>query len=181
MYTDYGGTLPVVDPTDAAAYLRAIRLVIGGYGVHRREQRREADVAVREEVARASGRVRNHLNNVHDSAYRAGDTDLAQQCALALEEVDSLRNDVELAATGADHPFFSRQKGVSKKTINQLIKHDHNTLDMLRKAVNSSNDLEKVHAEADGGEALEAVRKCQQLVSSCRGHFSERNGVLRGI
>ncbi len=156
-------------------------MVIGGYGVHRREQRREADVAVREEVARASGRVRNHLNNVHDSAYRSGDTELALECALALEEVDALRSDVELAATGADHPFFSRQKGVSKRTINNLIKHDHNTLEMVRKAVNASNDMEKVHAEANGGATVEAVRKCQQLVSSCRGHFSERNGVLRGI
>ena len=124
--------------------------MIGGYGVHRREQRREADVAVREEVARASGRVRNHLNNVHDSAYRAGDTELAQECALALEEVDALRNDVELAATGADHPFFSRQKGVSKRTINRLIKHDHATLEMVRKAVNASNDLEKAYAESNG-------------------------------
>ena len=86
-----------------------------------------------------------------------------------------------LAATGADHPFFSRQKGVSKRTINKLIKHDHNTLEMVRKAVNASNDMEKVHAEANGGATVEAVRKCHQLVSSCRGHFSERNGVLRGI
>ena len=163
--------------------------MIGGYGVHRREQRREADVAVREEVARASGRVRNHLNNVHDSAYRAGDTELAQECALALEEVDALRNDVELAATGADHPFFSRQKGVSKRTINRLIKHDHATLEMVRKAVNASNDLEKTYAESNGNSkrmengsvTVESIRRCQQLVSSCRGHFSERNGVLRGI
>ncbi len=115
--------MPVTSPTDALPYIRAIQLLLGGYGAYSREKRRETDVAVREEVARAATRVRNHLNNVHDAAYRSKDIELAGACSRAIEEVDGLRNEVELAATGGEHPFFSLQKSASKKTINNLIKH----------------------------------------------------------
>lgn len=173
--------MSVTGPTDALPYIRAIQLLLGGYGAYSREKRRETDVAVREEVARAATRVRNHLNNVHDAAYRNKDTELAAVCARAIEEVDVLRNEVELAATGGEHPFFSLQKSASKKSIKNLIKHDHDTLDMVTKAVNISNDLEAAHAEQDGEKCLTDVRKCQQLLSSCRGHFSARGRVLRKI
>jgi hypothetical protein len=50
---------------------------------------------------------------------------------------------------------------------------------MLVKAVNSSNDLEK--AAAEGGEGIKAARETRQLISSVRGHFSERRAVLKKI
>jgi hypothetical protein len=171
--------MAIGSPSDALPYVRAIQLLLGGYGAYSREKRRETDVAVREEVGRAANRVRNHLNNVHDSAYRADDTALAAACSRAIEEVDALRNDVDKAATGGEHPFFSLQKSASRRTINKLIKHDHDTLQMVTKAVNSSNEMEKTFAE--DGECLEELLRCQQLVSSCRGHFSERSKVLRKI
>ena len=50
---------------------------------------------------------------------------------------------------------------------------------LLVKAVNRSNDLEK--AAAEEGDVMKAVRETRQLVSSVRGHFSERRAVLRKI
>lgn len=173
--------MSLANPSDALPYVRAIQLIIGGYGAYSREKKREDDVAVREEVSRAATRVRNHLNNVHDAAYRADDTELAAACARAIEEIDALKNDVEKAATGGEHPFFSLQKGASKSVIKKLVKHDHNTLTMLGKAVNKSNEVEVESASGEMENTVQEVAECQRLVSSCRGHFSERNSVLRGI
>ena len=50
---------------------------------------------------------------------------------------------------------------------------------MLVKAVNRSNDLEQ--AAAVEGDVMKAVRETRQLVSSVRGHFSERRAVLKKI
>ena len=112
-------------------------------------------------------------------AYRDGNVRLAKACQSTIEEIDALRNDVNLAETGGEHPFFSKQATASKKVIGKLIKHDHETLTMLVKAVNRSNDLEKTAAEE--GDVMKAVRATRQLVSSVRGHFSERRAVLKKI
>ncbi len=178
--------MSLTNPSDALPYVRAIQLLIGGYGAYSRERRREDDVAVREEILRAANRIRHHLNNVHDAAYRDEESSLAGACARAIEEVDALKNDVDKAATGGEHPLFSLQKSPSKKTIGKLVTHDHFTLKMVTKAVRASNEVEVAAAnsdEADGGEEGTSVKiaECQRLVSSCRGHFSERNKILRNV
>jgi hypothetical protein len=170
------------DPTDVLPYVRALRMMLGGYGAYSREKRRETDVAVREEISRCAMRARNHLANVHDNAYRDGNTAIARACKLAMGDIDSLRNDVDHAETGGEHSRFSRHTKINKKTQNQLIKHDHDTLQMVSKAVNVSNDLEDAHAKGEGAEAcIQLARSTQQLVSSCRGHFSERRAVLKRL
>ncbi len=173
--------MTIGNPAETLTYMRAVRLLLGGYGAFSREKRRETNVAVREEILRCGNRVRNHVENVHDSAYRDGGIKLARACAGAVEEVDALRNDVNVAETGGEHPFFSQQISVSKKTIDELISHDLRTLEMLVKAVNQSNELEKEHAASNTEAAITAAKECRQLVSSVRGHFSERRSVLRRI
>jgi hypothetical protein len=174
-----GGTITIGNPTDAFTYVRALQMIVGGYGAYQRDKRRETDIAVKEEILRGADRVRTHVENVHDDAYRDGNVRLAKACQSTIEEIDALRNDVNLGETGGEHPFFSKQISASKKILNKLIKHDHETLTLLVKAVNRSNDLEKVAAEE--GDVMKAVRETRQIVSSVRGHFSERRAVLKKI
>jgi len=174
--------LTIADPTDAIAYVRAIRMIVGGYGAYSREKRRETDVAVREELARAVNRIRRHLENVHDAALTSNSFTLVEACSRAIEECDALRNEVSLAETGCDHPFFSVQKGATKKTIGTLIRHDHATLKMVTKAVRSSNQAEKLKGRGAAELAvLESLNEVLQRISSCRGHFGERRAVLRNL
>jgi len=174
-----GGTMTIGNPADTLTYVRALGLIVGGYSAYQRDKRRETDVAVKEEILRCADRVRTHVENVHDDAYRDGNVKLAKTCQSTIEEIDALRNDVNLGETGGEHPFFSKQITTSKKVLAKLIKHDHETMTLLVKAVNRSNDLEK--AAAEEGDAIKAARETRQLVSSVRGHFSERRAVLKGI
>ena len=174
-----GGRMTIGNPADTLTYVLALGLIVGGYSAYQRDKRRETDVAVKEEILRCADRVRTHVENVHDDAYRDGDVKLAKACQSTIEEIDALRNDVNLGETGGEHPFFSKQITTSKKVLAKLIKHDHETITLLVKAVNRSNDLEK--AAAEGGDAMKAVRETRQMVSSVRGHFSERRAVLKGI
>ncbi len=171
--------MTIGNPTNTLTYVRALGMIVGGYGAYTRGKRRETDVAVKAEIVRCADRVRTHVENVHDAAYSDGDVKLAKECAKTIEEIDALRNDVNMGETGGEHPFFSKQISANKKTLNKLIKHDHETLTILVKAVNLSNDLEKDSAE--GGDAVQTARNTRQLVSSVRGHFSERRAVLREI
>ena len=171
--------MTIGNPTDTITYVRALGLIVGGYGAYNRDKRRETDVAIKEEIVRCADRVRTHVENVHDAAYNDGNITLAKECTKTIEEIDALRNEVNLGETGGEHPFFSKQISANKKTLNQLIKHDHETLTILVKAVNQSNDLEK--AVVDGEDAISEVRFTKQLISSVRGHFSERRAVLRKI
>ena len=175
-----GEEVTIGNPVDTLTYVRALGFLVGGYGAYGRDKRRETDVAVREEILRCADRVRKHVENVHDAAYSDGDIKLAKSCQQTIEEIDALRNDVNLGESGGEHPFFSKQISPSKKTLNKLIKHDHDTLTLLVKAVNRSNDLEKSAAAGEDC-AVQDARETRQLVSSVRGHFSERRSVLRKI
>jgi hypothetical protein len=174
-----GGNMTIGNPADTLTYVRAIQMILGGYSAYKRDKRRETDIALKEEIMRCADRVRTHVENVHDDAYRDMNVKLAKACQSTIEEIDALRNEVNLGETGGEHPFFSKQITTSKKVLTKLIKHDHDTLTILVKAVNRSNDLEK--AAAENGDAMQAVRETRQLVTSVRGHFSERRAVLKKI
>ena len=157
-------------------------MIVGGYGAYSREKRRETDVAVREELARAVNRIRRHIENIHDAALDSHSFNLVEACSRAIEEADALRNEVNMAETGGDHPFFSVQKGASKKTIGMLIRHDHATLKMVTRAVRLSNEAEELFGKDEGDEVvLESLMTVQQRLSSCRGHFGQRRAVLREL
>lgn len=167
-------------PTETLTYVRAIRLIVGGYGAYSRERRRETDVAVKEEILRAAKRARNHLANIHDAAIRCGEVALARTCAAGIESADALANDVSVGELGGEHPFLSQQISVSRGTIGRLIEHDHETLTMLTRAVRASNRLE-ADWRKDADAARASALACTQLLASVRGHFSERRRVLRNI
>ena len=173
-----GETITIGNPTETLTYVRALGLIVGGYSAYKRDKRRETDIAVKEEILRCADRVRTHVENVHDDAFREGNRTLAKSCQSTIEEIDTLRNEVSLGETGGEHPFFSKQISTTKKVLDQLIKHDHRTLTLLIKAVNQSNELE----QTVGDEGLmKSIHETRQLVSSVRGHFSERRAVLKGI
>ena len=67
-----GETMTIGNPTDTLTYVRALGLIVGGYSAYQRDKRRETDVAVKEEILRCADRVRTHVENVHDDAYRDG-------------------------------------------------------------------------------------------------------------
>ena len=173
-----GVTITIGNPTETLTYVRALGLIVGGYSAYKRDKRRETDIAVKEEILRCADRVRTHVENVHDDAFRKRNRTLAKACQSIIEEIDSLRNEVSLGETGGEHPFFSKQISTTKKILNQLIKHDHETLTLLVKAVNQSNRLERATSEKA---QMAAIQETRQLVSSVRGHFSERRAVLKGI
>ena len=91
-----GGNMAIGNPADTLTYVRALGLIVGGYGAYQRDKRRETDIAVKEEILRCADRVRTHVENVHDDAYRDGNVRLAKACQSTIEEIDALRNDVNL-------------------------------------------------------------------------------------
>ena len=155
--------------------------MIGGYGEYSRDKRREDDIAVRGEVSRAAARLRSHLENIHDEAYRQGDRELAKVATGAIQDVDALCDLVDKAHVGGEFPFFAIQKSISKSTIKKLIKHDHGTLDMVRGAVRKSNEAEEAMAGGDNQSAMEMTLSCRRSISSCQGHFTERLSVMRKV
>ena len=50
-------------PTDALPLIRGVQLVISGYSGYSKGKRRETDLAVRQEIIRAIGRVHTHMTN----------------------------------------------------------------------------------------------------------------------
>ena len=72
------GSMTIGNPADTLTYVRALGLIVGGYGAYKRDKRRETDIAVKEEILRCADRVRTHVENVHDDAYRDGNVRLAK-------------------------------------------------------------------------------------------------------
>ena len=92
--------MTIGNPADTLTYVRAIQMILGGYSAYKRDKRRETDIALKEEIMRCADRVRTHVENVHDDAYRDMNVKLAKACQATIEEIDALRNDVNLGETG---------------------------------------------------------------------------------
>ena len=167
-------------PIDVLPYIRGVQLILSGYNGYTKGSRIENDKIVREEISRAVNRVRSHMQNMFDSQFKGGNIDLARSAKQCMEECDYLIEDVSKSVAGMEHAFLSGQSSPSKKDLKKLIKHDHEVIQMVTKAVNIANSSE--HSIATGeGNPKQLILQTTQMVSSCRGFFGARANVLAGL
>ena len=167
-------------PLDVVPYIRGVQLVLIGYNGYTKGSRFETDKMVRDEISRAVGRVRNHMQNMFDSQFKANNMDVARVAKQCMEECDYLIEDVRKATSGMEHAFLSGQRSPSNRDLKKLIKHDHEVIDMVTKAVNIANSAEQSLATGDGN-SQQMVMQTTQMVTSCRGCFGARANVLAGL
>ena len=104
---------------------------------------------VRDEIVRATGRVRSHMQNIFDSQFKADNIEVARVAKQCIEECDYLIEDVQKSVSGMEHAFLSGQRSPSNRDLKKLIKHDHDVIEMVTKAVNIANSAEHSMAAAD--------------------------------
>ena len=79
-----------------------------------------------------------------------------------------------------EHAFLSGQRSPSNKDLKKLIKHDHEVIEMVTKAVNLANSSE--HSIATGeGDSKQLILETIQKITSCRGFFGVRMNILSGL
>ena len=172
----------VVIPIDVLPYVRGIQVVLSGYEGYTKGKRREADKMIKAEIKRAATRARNHIINIQDSSFKSNKMSIATSAKLATTEIDYLIQDVNKSTTGMKHAFLSGARSVSTSDLKKLIKHDHDVIDMVTKAINISNSAE--HAMGTGmsdEDIINLIQQCQQMITSCRGFFGVRNTILGGL
>ena len=167
-------------PVEVLPYVRGVQLVLVGYSGYSKDSRIKVDKMVRNEIVRAAGRVRNHMQIILESQYREGNLSLALKAKTCIDECDLLIEDVNKSVSGMQHAFLSGQKSPTKGELKRLIKHDHNVIDMVTKAVNLANSAEQSIAANDGNNRKLLLHTIQ-LVTSCRGFFRARANILAGL
>ena len=113
---------------DVLPYVRGIQMVLSSYEGYTKGKRKDADKLIRDEIKRAASRARNHMTNVHDSAFKDGAIPIARAAKSACTELDALIEDVDKAATGMSHAFLSGARSASNSDLKALIKHDHDVI-----------------------------------------------------
>lgn len=167
-------------PIDALPYIRGVQLILTGYNGYTKGSRIENDKMVRQEIVRASGRVRAHMQNIFDSQFKAGNVEFARASKQCIEECDYLIEDVNKAVAGMEHAFLSGQRSTTHGDLKKLIKHDHDVIEMITKGVNIANSAE--HSLATGeGDSKQFILQTTQMISSCRGFFGARANLLAGL
>tara|TARA_B100000676_G_C17887849_1_gene737488 strand:- start:32 stop:592 length:561 start_codon:yes stop_codon:yes gene_type:complete len=173
--------MPAV-PIEVLPYIRGIQLVLSGYEGYTKGKRREADKLIRQEIKRAATRARNHISNVQDLAFKTDKMVIAKVAKLATSEIDNLIEDVDKSVTGMNHAFFSGSRSVKVSDLKKLIKHDHDVIEMVTKAINIANSAEHAFNTSKTDEDVtNLIQQCQQMVTSCQGFFNSRNKILGGL
>ena len=103
-------------PVDIIPVIRGVQLVLIGYNGYTKGSRYETDRMVRDEIIRAAGRVRSHMQNVFDNEFNNGNMQTARSAKQCMEECDYLMEDVKKAVAGMEHAFLSGQRSPSTKT-----------------------------------------------------------------
>ncbi|RJU98584.1 MAG: hypothetical protein DWC04_03030 [Candidatus Poseidoniales archaeon] len=172
----------VVTPIDALPYLRGLQAVLAGYEGYTKGKRRAADKAIRNELIRAARRTRNHMTNLHDAAATASRIELAMAAKRCCSTLDIFIEDVSKASSGLSRSFFSGQRILSNTDLKRLIHHDHQVITMVTKATNIANAAERKYGHQGESEEIERlIHRCQQMVTSSGGLFSERIMILDGL
>ena len=70
-------------------------MVLSGYEGYTKGKRRDADLAIREEIQRCGTRARNHLLNVHDSGFREKKLDVSKAAKACCNTIDMLIEDID--------------------------------------------------------------------------------------
>ena len=173
--------MPAV-PIEVLPYVRGIQLVLSSYEGYTKGKRREADKLIREELKRAGTRARNHLSNIQDIAFKNDQMSMARIAKLAMTEIDELIEDVDKSVTGMNHAFFSGSRSVKVSDLKKLIKHDHDVIEMVTKAINIANSAEHAFStNKSSDDVISLIQQCQQMVTSCQGFFTSRNKILGGL
>ena len=167
-------------PFDALPYVRGVQLVLTGYNGYTKGSRIENDKIIREEIVRAGTRVRSHMQNIFDSQFKEENMDLARAAKQCMEECDYLIEDVVKSASGMEHAFLSGQRSPSNKDLKKLIKHDHEVIEMITKAINLANSSEHSIATSEGN-PKQIIMQTTQMLSSCCGFFGARAKILSGL
>ena len=169
-------------PLDVLPYVRGIQMVLSGYEGYTKGKRRDADLAIREEINRVGTLARNHLLNVLDSSFRDKKIDIAKAAKACCNTIDQLIEDIDKSPSGMTHAFFSGQRSASISVLKKLIKHDHDVIDMMTKAVNISNSVEHAFSsDKTDNEVKSLIRQCDQMITSSRGYYSASATVLDGL
>ena len=173
--------MPAV-PIEVLPYVRGIQLVLSSYEGYTKGKRREADKLIREELKRAGTRARNHLSNIQDIAFKNDQMSMARIAKLAMTEIDELIEDVDKSVTGMNHAFFSGSRSVKVSDLKKLIKHDHDVIEMVTKAINIANSAEHAFStNKSSDDVISLIQQCQQMETSCQGFFTSRNKILGGL
>lgn len=165
---------------DVVPYIRGVQLILIGYNGYTKGSRFENDKMVRDEIVRATGRVRSHMQNIFDSQFKADNIEVARAAKQCIEECDYLIEDVQKSVSGMEHAFLSGQRSPSNRDLKKLIKHDHDVIEMVTKAVNIANSAEHSMATSDGN-TQQLTMQATQMVTSCKGFFGARANVLAGL
>ena len=89
-------------PLDVVPYIRGVQLVLIGYNGYTKGSRFENDKMVRDEIVRAVGRVRSHMQNIFDSQFKDENLEIARAAKQCMEECDYLIEDVQKSASGME-------------------------------------------------------------------------------
>lgn len=181
MYKDNMSAMPAV-PIEVLPYIRGIQLVLSSYEGYTKGKRREADKLIRDEIKRAGLRARNHISNIHDIAFKTERLDVAKIAKLATTQIDNLVEDVDKSVTGMNHAFFSGSRSAKVSDLKSLIKHDHEVIEMVTKAINIANSAEHAFSSNESDDDITSlIQQCQQMITSCQGFFNSRNKILGGL
>lgn len=181
MYKDNMSAMPAI-PIEVLPYIRGIQLVLSSYEGYTKGKRREADKLIRDEIKRAGLRARNHISNIHDIAFKTERLDIAKIAKLATTQIDNLVEDVDKSVTGMNHAFFSGSRSAKVSDLKSLIKHDHEVIEMVTKAINIANSAEHAFSSNESDDEITSlIQQCQQMITSCQGFFNSRNKILGGL
>ena len=78
--------------------------------------------------------------------------------------------------------LFSGSRSVKVSDLKKLIKHDHDVIEMVTKAINIANSAEHAFStNKSSDDVISLIQQCQQMVTSCQGFFTSRNKILGGL
>ncbi len=151
------------------------------YSGYKLDKRKEDDLAVRKKLMDEIGKSRGHLMNIVEESHSKKDDDTTNTAKKTIDELDLLLNDINLSETGHKYPFFSEQKSINKKSLEELIEHDKKLISSIENITEASKKLELAIIDREDRDTAWELKRIRQYVTTCRDEYKNRRDCLRRV
>ena len=152
---------------------------VADYQSYNQSKRKEDDLAVRRFILNRSNSARGQTNNILKWAYKNGNSDLENSAKGILQELDLLKNEVNLAETGMRWPFFTPKCSVDANTLEKIIDFDAGILEEMEQVVKALREMELAIAEEEY-DIMKGMIMIDTAIGRTRDNFRGRIELIKG-
>jgi len=145
------------------------------------DKRKEKDLAVRSRLQSEIDKSKENLKNIMEEVFGESDSDASTAVQKAMDELDTLANDVDMSSVGHKYPWFSQQRSIDNKQAQKVIGQDAKVVKSVENVTKASRIISDGLIDSKGLDVSKEMKKLRQYITDTRNEYQKRIDFIKGL